>query len=117
MSDWIRLLVKFRGKCVECNKEIPAGEYALWSKSSKVIKHEKCEAQKTDREELPDVPELDCFICGRPAECAQCGFEAECDRQTVSQACICNQCLEDKKAYENYQQAFVEKARKSKVKL
>ncbi|MEW6604836.1 MAG: hypothetical protein AB1351_09150 [Thermoproteota archaeon] len=120
MSDWIRLLVKFKGKCVECGKEIPAGEYALWSKSNKAIKHEKCEVQKTEKaqQEKPQtVPELDCFVCGRPAECAECGFEADCDRQTVSQACICSQCLENGQAYVNYQQAFVEKARKVKVKI
>jgi hypothetical protein len=119
MSDWIRLLVKFKGKCAECGKEIPAGEYALWSKNNKAIKHEKCEVQNAEKkEELQAVPELDCFICGRPAGCAECGFEADCDRQAVSQACICSQCLEDKNAYANYQQAFVEKAHKAaKVKL
>jgi hypothetical protein len=117
MSDWIRLLVKFKGKCAGCGKEIPAGEYALWSKSNKMIKHEKCGVQNA--EEKPQaVPELDCFICGKPAGCAECGFEADCDRHSVSQACICSQCLEDKNAYANYHQAFVEKARKAaKVKL
>ena len=125
MSDWIRLLVKFKGKCAECGKEIPAGEYALWSKSSKAIKHEKCkvetkqeaEPQAEKKEEKLQVPELDCFICGKPAGCAECGFEADCDRQAVSQACICSQCLQDRQAYANYQQAFIEKARKAKVKL
>lgn len=119
MSDWIRLLVKFKGKCAECGKEIPAGEYALWSKSSKAIKHEKCAVQVAEKEEKPPaVPELDCFICGRPAGCAACDFEADCDRQAVSQACICSQCLEDRQAYANYQQSFVEKARKvAKVRI
>ena len=119
MSDWIRLLVKFKGKCIECGKEIPVGEYALWSKHSKAIKHEKCGVQKADeKEERQAVQELECFICGRSAGCAECGFEADCDRQAVSQACICSQCLEDKQAYANYQQAFVEKARKAaKVKI
>jgi hypothetical protein len=116
MSDWIRLLVKYKGKCAECGKEIPAGDYALWSKASKAIKHVKCET--IEKEEKPQVQELDCFICGRPAGCAECGFEADCDRQAVSQACICSQCLEDKQAFANYQQAFVEKARKvAKVKI
>ena len=41
-SDWIKLLVKFKGKCIECQKQISAGEYALWSKSSKKIKHLEC---------------------------------------------------------------------------
>ncbi|MEP0824941.1 MAG: hypothetical protein HRF40_05595 [Nitrososphaera sp.] len=130
MSDWIRLMVKFKGKCVGCGKEIQPGEYALWSKSSKAIKHEKCEAaqeegkkegekkgEKQLQQQQQQVPELECFICGRSAGCAECGFEADCDRQTVSQACICNQCLEDRQAYANYQQAFIEKARKVKAKI
>lgn len=119
MSDWIRLLVKFKGKCAECGKEISAGEYVLWSKGSKAIKHVKCETQSAEKkEEKPQVQELDCFVCGRPAGCAECSFEADCDRQAVSQACICSKCLEDEQAYANYQQAFVEKALKvAKVKI
>lgn len=120
MSDWIPIAVKFKGKCAECGKEIPQGERVLWSKSGKAIKHIKCETpEKTieKREKTPEVAQLDCFICGRPAGCAECGFEADCDRQAVSQACICIQCLEDRQAFANYQQAFVEKARKiAKVK-
>jgi hypothetical protein len=122
MSDWIPLAVKFKGKCAECGKEIPQGERALWSRASKAIKHVKCETpEKTTEkkeEKMPEVQELDCFVCGKPAGCAECGFEADCDRQVVSQACICSTCLEDKQAFQNYQQAFVEKARKvAKVKI
>lgn len=119
MSDWIKLLVKFKGKCAECGKEIPAGEYAIWSKSSKAIKHEKCGAQTPEKKTAKPatVPELDCFICGRPAGCAECGFEADCDRLAVSQACICSPCMEDRQAYQNYQQAFAEKARKAAKRL
>jgi hypothetical protein len=117
MSDWIKLLVKYKGKCTECGKEIPAGEYALWSRANKAIKHVKCETPEKE-EKIPEVPVLDCFVCGKPAGCAECCFEADCDRQLVSQACICSQCLEDKQAFGNYQQAFVEKARKvAKVKI
>ena len=38
-SDWIMLMVKYKGKCKECGKENSFGEYALWSKASKTIKH------------------------------------------------------------------------------
>ncbi len=124
MSDWIPLVVKFKGKCAECGKEIPQGERALWSKSSKAIKHIKCESPVLEKKEeekkkkkTPEVPELNCFICGRPAGCAECGFGTDCDRQAVSQACICNRCLEDKNAFANYQQAFVERARRVAKKL
>ena len=39
--DWILINLKFKGKCVECGKEITSGR-ALWSKSSKSIKHLDC---------------------------------------------------------------------------
>ena len=114
-GDWIRLLVKYKGKCSECGKEIPAGEYALWSRGSKAIKHVKCETEAPSSgasKPAPAVMELDCFICGKPPGCAECSFEADCNRAVVSQACICSQCMEDRDAYLNYQQAFLEKARK-----
>jgi hypothetical protein len=46
MNDWIRLLVKYKGTCSACGKEISAGQYALWSKSSKAIKHSECKASQ-----------------------------------------------------------------------
>ena len=120
MNDWIRLLVKYKGKCSVCGKEITAGEYALWSKNTKTIKHIECKTSPTtitekvmeDRNMLqrPTVAEVDCFICGRRIAFTDCGFEEDHDRKSTSQACICNTCLKDKNAYQNYQQAFIKKA-------
>jgi hypothetical protein len=119
-ENWIRLLVKYKGKCSECGKEIPAGEYALWSRASKAIKHVKCEAQtpeKAEKKQQEKVPELDCFVCGKPAGCIECGFEADCNRVLVSQACMCNQCASDREAYQNYQEAFRAKMQKIVAKV
>jgi hypothetical protein len=130
MNDWIRLLVKYKGKCSACGKEISAGQYALWSKSSKAIKHSECKAPQpatttekidpdTNRQQ-PTAAEVDCFICGRPVAGNNFRIEAADDygRQAISQASICNRCLEDKNAYQNYQHAFLEKVHKvAKVKL
>jgi hypothetical protein len=115
MSEvWIRLLVKYKGKCSVCGKEIPQGDYALWSRTSKAIKHVKCETAEV--EEAPAaVAELKCFICGKNAGCASCSLEPDCDRMAVSQACICESCMADKKAYDNYQQAFVARMQKLKM--
>jgi hypothetical protein len=115
----MRLLVKYKGKCAECGNEIPAGDYALWSRSNKAIKHLRCKVQKLEKEyDNPEVLELDCFICGRSAGCSGCSFEIDCDRRKVSQACICSLCLEDKQAYQNYKEAFIQKAHKVvKVKI
>src|SRR5215217_2583630 len=94
MNDWIRLLVKYKGKCSTCGKEISAGQYALWSKSSKVIRHNECTVPQlpattekgdpgTNRQKLT-AAEVDCFICGRPVAGANWGFEVSttmADRQ------------------------------------
>jgi len=129
MNDWIRLLVKYKGKCSACGKEIPAGQYALWSKSSKTIKHSECSAPQlataekrhadTNRQQ-PVVTMTDCFICGRSVNTDESGFIEfnSYDRQGASQAFICNVCLKDKNAYENYQLAFIKRVhRVVKVKL
>lgn len=113
MSErWIRLLVKYKGKCSVCGKEIPQGEYALWSRTAKAIKHIKCES--SGPEEITGI-ELKCFICGKNAGCISCGFEADCNRAVVSQACICEQCMEDRNVYRNYQEAFLARAEKVKM--
>ena len=125
MNDWIRLLVKYKGKCSACGKEISAGQYALWSKSSKTIKHSECNAsqntttekRQVDTDRQPSVPaKVNCFICGRPVARNDLGFmEADdnYDRQTISQASICNECLDNKNSYQNYQHAFLERARRA----
>ena len=130
MNEWIRLLVKYKGKCSACGKEISAGQYALWSKSSKVIRHTECAVpqlpattEKRDpgtNRQKPTAAEVDCFICGRPVAGTHWGFEVYNDygRQAISQASICNRCLEDNDAYQNYQHAFIEKAhRVAKVRI
>lgn len=109
---WIRLLVKYKGKCSVCGKEIPQGEYALWSRSSKAIKHIACETKQQGdemRQENEEVFQLKCFVCGKNAECATCSLEADCNRVLVSQACICESCFSKPDAYERYQQAFLSK--------
>jgi hypothetical protein len=130
MNDWIRLLVKYKGKCSSCGKEISAGQYALWSKSSKAIKHTECKASQpattiTEKKDpnrsmqQPTAAEVDCFICSRPVAGSKSSIEADdYGRQAISQASICNICLKDKNAYQNYQHAFLEKVHKeAKVKI
>lgn len=112
-GDWIQLLVRYKGKCAECGKEIPQGEHALWSRTSKAIKHVKCQPEMQLEIKHAPVAELECFVCGKSAGCAECGFEADCNRATVSQACICSRCLSDKVAVDNYQQEFLAKMPKA----
>ena len=91
-NDWLEITIKFRGKCCECDKEITSGQ-ALWSKSTKAVKHLNCPSRNvtnnkafasTSLEEsathepgkkefataqqrkslLQQTIELKCFICG-----------------------------------------------------
>ena len=116
MSDkefWIKLLAKYKGKCAVCGKEIPAGEYALWSRASKAIKHVKCETIE-EPATAAVADELKCFICGKGAGCASCVFEADCNR-AAAETCICEQCFSEKDVYQNYQQVFLAKMAKVKM--
>jgi hypothetical protein len=127
MNDWIRLLVKYKGKCSACGKEIPPGQYALWSKSSKAIKHDECSTSQittttekrqvdTNNRQQSVATKVNCFICGSPVSSNDSEF-VEADGYST-QASICNECLEDKNAYQNYQHAFNERVRRiAKVKL
>ena len=113
-DDWIRLLVKYKGKCAQCGKEIPQGEHALWSRTSKAIKHIKCDSENALQEKKDEqVLVLECYVCGKSAACTECGFGSDCNRALVSQACICNKCLSEKDAYRNYQEAFLAKMQKA----
>ena len=89
-NDWLEITIKFRGKCCECDKEITSGQ-ALWSKSTKAVKHLNCPSRNVDnkaiasmsleetathdprkkefatakqRRPLQQTIELKCFICG-----------------------------------------------------
>ena len=71
--DWIKILVKHKGKCNSCQREIFSGEYAFWSKASKGIRHMQCNYEKkidvrSTSPKTPylslQIPTMKCFICG-----------------------------------------------------
>ena len=93
--SWRAIPMKFPGTCVVCKKKIEVNEVALWAKGLGV-KHQKC----------AQVNELKCAICGASAGCLQCEFTDDCDREKVSQLCICNKCHEEKDAFALYQKTI-----------
>jgi len=103
-SDWINLTVKFTSNCKTCGKRISKGELALWSRSSKSIKHVECHTRDLSNPTYISInsKQLKCAICGSLAGCIECEFEKDCDRSLVSQLCICKKCYEDTGALENY---------------
>lgn len=93
--SWRAIPMKFPGTCVVCKKKIEVNEIALWAKGLGV-KHKACS----------EVLELKCAVCNGPAGCLQCEFMEDCDRNYVSQLCICKKCAEGKESYAIYQKAI-----------
>jgi hypothetical protein len=104
-NDWISLIVKYSSNCKTCGKSVAKGEYAVWSRESKAIKHIACHSSDLASLTSPDSIhnlQLKCSICNKPAGCPECEFEEDCDRTRVSQLCICEKCYTDVAAMENY---------------
>ena len=96
--SWIKITMKFDGKCLVCNKKVKSKEIGLWSKGVGV-KHEKC----------AETNELKCIICDGPAGCQKCEFEEDCDRSLVSQLCICKKCEQEDGVFDLYQKSLKKK--------
>ena len=41
-GDWIKIKVKFPGKCIKCMGNLEPGNSCYWSRSTKAIVHEEC---------------------------------------------------------------------------
>jgi hypothetical protein len=134
-TDWITLLVKYRGRCKECGRDINVGEYALWSRSSKAIKHPDCQesseksleksrpgAREGVEEELKEDGlqneseneselEFECFICGRKESTHSNSGMSGLHYSMASEHSlfICSLCVADPDAYRKYKAAFLEK--------
>lgn len=93
--SWRTIQMKFPGTCIVCKKKIEINEQVLWSKGLGV-KHQTC----------AQIAELKCGICSGPAGCSQCEFTNDCNREKVSQTCICKKCYDEKDAFTLYQKTI-----------
>lgn len=97
---WVRLNMRFPGKCILCGKSVTIGKQALWARGVGV-KHIECtEAENTG---------IPCIVCGRPAGCEQCEMADSCDTKAVSPLCICSGCNGVKEAMRSYTIAAAKK--------
>ena len=117
-SDWIKLLVKFKGKCQSCDNPISPGEYALWSKSSKKIKHLNCKINNNNNIAKEQVEkssglQLRCFLCNTVDEISIYLLnEFLYQEGQESSIFLCKSCLENPKSYLRYQEIMHEKVKK-----
>ncbi|MGB9169562.1 MAG: hypothetical protein WCB31_11610 [Nitrososphaeraceae archaeon] len=112
-SDWIKLLVKFNGKCSVCGKLIKSGEYAFWSKISKSIKHLDCYAQNNLPLEKHEVkkssPQAECLFCKTSSSLFIDDNHTIGEETDPKFFFICNDCINDPGCYGRYQYLLLEK--------
>jgi hypothetical protein len=129
--DWIPITLKFRGKCIECGKELTSGR-ALWSRSTKSIKHIECSQGKADqeisnstREPITHGQEIKaknkryeeaivqkCFICDKWVDDEYTSLRYSEYMKSKSHSYVCRSCLQNENAFENYRQTFLQKIKK-----
>lgn len=116
--DWIKLLVKFKGKCQSCKKPISTGEYALWSKSTKQIKHLDCKINKnndTAHEQVEKYSglQLQCFLCKSVNNISiSLVNEFLYDGSQENSIFLCKSCLENPTSYLSYNEIMYDKIKK-----
>jgi hypothetical protein len=129
-TDWILINLKFRGKCVGCGQVITSGR-ALWSKSTKTIKHQDCSLGKANQPSNNEEKAFNkqetlshkkhrktivqrCLICGKeePVEDEYHSNEYPYLAESRSQSYICQSCLDSNDAFEAYRQAFLQKIKR-----
>ncbi len=92
--SWIKMQMKFPGKCVICKGDLKKGDLGLWAKNQGV-KHLEC----SESESIP------CAICGGPAGCEICEFADICDIPNISPKCVCSKCVDTDDPLHSYQRA------------
>ena len=120
-DEWIKLLVKFKGKCQICKYQILAGEYALWSKSSKQIKHIDCKNNNNNNVKNKPLEKdsgiiLHCLLCGTAVQITYPDDFFLVHGSPKDSIFLCKSCLEYPQSYLKYQEIINEKIKKT-VKL
>lgn len=116
-DEWIKLLVKFKGKCQICEKQILAGQYALWSKSSKKIKHLDCENNNNNKVKNEPTGKdsgiiLHCLLCGTAVQITH-PDDFFLDHESLKDSLfLCKSCLENPQSYLKYQEIIYDKIKK-----
>jgi hypothetical protein len=116
--DWIKLLVKFKGKCQSCKNPISIGEYALWSKSTKQIKHLDCKINKnndTANEQVEKYSglQLQCFLCKSVKNISISSLNEFLYHESQENSIfLCKSCLENPTSYLSYNEIMYEKIKK-----
>ena len=113
-AEWIKLLVKFKGKCQSCENPISPGEYALWSKSSKKIKHLECKTNiaKEQAEQYSEL-HLECYLCNTVEDISIYSFKDFLYHESQKDSIfLCRSCLENPNSYLRYQEIMYEKVKK-----
>lgn len=115
-SDWIKLVVKYNGKCSVCGKLLKSGDYAFWSKISKSIKHLNCYSQNNrpieEHEVKKSSPQAECLFCKALSSLFINDNQNIGEKTDPKLFFICNDCVDDPGCYGGYQYLLLEKMNK-----
>ena len=116
-NDWIKLLVKYKGKCVICSKPILSGDYAYWSRSQKAIMHIDCKSdqykfQSSSRRDSNSIKpqKMNCSICNNSILDDLNGFD-------YINFNLCYSCLRNPSSFKKYKEKFLIKLKDLKIKI
>ena len=116
-STWIKLLVKFKGHCNKCKKEIKPGDYAFWSKDLKAIRHISCHNSQKNGFNKTSLAnrQVICYLCNKsddltPQKSMDLMYDDSCS------IFICSSCIDSHDSFSVYKSKFLKKLEKT-VKL
>lgn len=116
-TNWIGLRIKYKGKCFVCSKEISVGEYALWSRTNKSIRHPECnQNEKIESFTVDSKKNLQCYICRKSISNNDYTKDLEFDVNSDT-TFICNKCINTDNVYLEYQKKFLDSLNKTKIKF
>ena len=101
-SDWVKILIKFSGKCNKCNKNIVSGDYGFWSRNTKKIEHIECHEGRTSKESKLKATGITCHICEKKVDIALNDSVLPIFKQEF----ICEDCINDNNSFLLYKQKF-----------
>ncbi|MGD1835717.1 MAG: hypothetical protein ACPKQO_08335 [Nitrososphaeraceae archaeon] len=117
VSDWIKLLVKFKGRCNKCKKEIKPGDYAFWSRDLKAIQHITCHNSQNHVSSNAhlDKKQVKCYLCDKFDDLSH-QKKGDLMYDFSYSIFICASCMDSPDSFSLYKSKFLKKLEKT-VKL
>ncbi len=105
VKDWVRISIKFNGKCEKCKSIIQSGDYAYWSKTLKKIMHSRCYDKDYDSKSS-EIKTFKCFICEIEVN------QVPSSNADIKHEHICDICMNNPDSFARYKEKINEKIKR-----